>query len=422
MSSDEPGARTLEPSRGPLLAVTGSKPPYIFDLPQLLSLPTGFEFRFRYRHKWVDQGLVRRIVDHGETFAGREMVILFHSQESKRLIPVRRGTVIRLEAIGPMIHLRFRVSEFPRVSLNVESYSRSELVDTHLALTTLRDVSKGLVGPIAGSDRYDLSNPLPDGYYVRDATRGLVGAEWDSDDATAWARLAAILHEEPSLNGIPLFYLLGFRGETGKVLAPGPVKNRYSFTREEIFGFPLVESERYRMRVLEWSEPPRGGAQQLIRVRCEYDKTRLLLEGASDLVVGRYDVIEFRFSAVRSGYSEVALRAEAEERRERVGTDNPTPVLPAWTAWPSIFAARVPVIVQPRALPLVLAALVSVVGAAVYLFVAPQVVNAQGRAFLELIAIGLVVSGTRGLAGLLSGLISLRADLKRLWSGSESES
>src|SRR5690349_8653050 len=92
---------------GPLVAVTGSQRPYIFDLPHLLSLPKGFEFRFRYRPRWVDEKLVAQIVNHGETFAGRQMVILFHSQDSKRLIPVRRGEVIAFESVGPMIFLRF---------------------------------------------------------------------------------------------------------------------------------------------------------------------------------------------------------------------------------------------------------------------------------------------------------------------------
>ena len=45
----------------PLIAVTGSEQPYIFDLPHLLSLPEGFQSRFRYRPKWVASDLLARI-------------------------------------------------------------------------------------------------------------------------------------------------------------------------------------------------------------------------------------------------------------------------------------------------------------------------------------------------------------------------
>src|SRR4051812_43397128 len=88
--SDFPAAR-------PLLAVTGSQHPYIFDLPHLLSLPEGFEFRFRYRHSWVDPRILADVGRHPSAFAKRDVIILFHSQESRQIIPIRKGTVIGLE-------------------------------------------------------------------------------------------------------------------------------------------------------------------------------------------------------------------------------------------------------------------------------------------------------------------------------------
>lgn len=421
MNSESAHDRLLETTAPrPLVAVTGSQRPYIFDLPHLLSLPKGFEFRFRYRPRWVDQELITQIADRGETFAGREMVILFHSQDSKRLIPVRRGVVIGFEWVGPMIFLRFRVGEFPNVALAIETYSRSAPDVTAPALARLRNLAQALTGAIGGVDNYDLSKALPDGYYVREARQQFAADDWsDRNDAAAWARLAAILHEEPSLSGIPLFYVLGFQSETGISIPPSAVENRFSPTRESIFGFSLVESERYRMRVVEWSEPPRGVDQTPVKVRCEHNADRLALEGASDLVVGRYDVIEFTFSANQNGYSEIALRAEP-----LVSTDSTDPsrsgdgpVLPAWANWPSIFVARIPVVVRRRPLRFLLALLSGVVGFGLYLFVAPELAEERWKAFAELVALGLLLLGVRGLSDFLGGIFHLSADLKKLKGG-----
>src|SRR5437868_4464087 len=99
----------------PLVAVTGSQRPYIFDLPNLLSLPQGFEYRFRYRHCWVSPSIVRDLGAGKKDYVGRQMLVLFHSQESSRLIPIRAGTILGIEAIGPMTFVRFRVGDFFKV-------------------------------------------------------------------------------------------------------------------------------------------------------------------------------------------------------------------------------------------------------------------------------------------------------------------
>lgn len=404
----------------PLVAVTGSQRPYIFDLPHLLSLPKGFEFRFRYRPRWVEQKLVEQIVNQGETFAGREMVFLFHSQDSKRLIPVRRGEVIAVESIGPMIFLRFRVGDFPRLNLAIENYSRSAPEAAAPAIEALRALAQALMGAVGGIAEYDLSKPLPDGYYVREARQALVADNWsEGSDSAAWARLAAILHEEPKLNGIPLFHVLGFRRETGSSVPPQAIENRFSPTRESIYGFSLVESERYRLRVLEWSEPPRGVNQDTVKVRCEHNADRLSLEGASDLVVGRYDVIEFTFSATASGYSEIALRAEPLPSASDSSSDSADSGsdMPKWANWPTIFVARIPVVVRRRPLRFLLALLAGATGLTLYLFGAPALADERLKAVAELVALGFLAVGVRGLNDFLGGIFNLGANLKKLKGG-----
>lgn len=375
----------------PLLAVTGSQRPYIFDLPHLISLPTGFEFRFRYRHRWVEKALVQSILTNDDDLVGREIVILFHSRDSKRIIPIRRGIILGVESIGPMIFLKFRVGEFVKVYLDIVSNSDPKSGTMETAVNKLSTLAGELLGRIETMGPVpDLSKPLPHGCYLRWAQKPLLTEEWDDGKpAAAWAKIAAVLQGEPSLRGIPLFYLVGFRTEAGAEVNSAAVKNRFSLTRrEEIHGFSLVESERYRMRVLVWWEPSLGIDQLPVRVNCEFNAALLALEGSSNVVVGEYDMIEFTFSALRSGYSELALRAEpldkARESKATATTQveaHPSHGATAWAEWPAIFVARVPIVVKLGARKLLWSTVSLIVGLGLYWLVAPTIDEPWKRVF-----------------------------------------
>jgi hypothetical protein len=407
----------------PLIAVTGSQVPYIYDLPHLLSLPKGFEFRFRYQPKWVDESLTKRIMDEGEAFAGRSMVILFHSQEGEYLIPVRRGEVIAIEWIAPMIFVRFRLGEFPKLNLAIESYSCSKKESFAPALDRLKLLAQAIVGDIDGSPKYDLKEALPKGYYIREGCVPLDDADWKKQvDSTAWARLVAILHVDPNLTGIPFFHVLGFQRDNGDSPKPTAIKNQFSRSREPIYGFSLKESGRYRLRVVEWSELLKKGKQPQVKVRCEHDSDCFALEGASDLVVGKYDVIEFTFSATHAGYSVIALRAEPDLSAEDAvpGDGTSESKLPNWASWPSVFVARIPVVVRPRPLKVVLPLLAGLAGLCLYLLIAPKIADGSVRALAELFGLGLIVVFAGGLNDFLGGIFDMKSSLKKLRGGAGS--
>src|SRR5258708_2107356 len=65
-----------------LIAVTSSALPYLYDVPHLLSLPDGFEFRFRYRRQWIDPPLLNAIEARPRAFERMPFIILFHSLET----------------------------------------------------------------------------------------------------------------------------------------------------------------------------------------------------------------------------------------------------------------------------------------------------------------------------------------------------
>lgn len=466
----------------PLIAVTGSQQPYIFDLPHLLSLPNGFEFRFRYRHRWIEKGILRNIkLPH--LLRERDLIICFHSQESRLILPIRTAKIISVEDIGPMVLLRFRVAKFAKVDLDLTMYHYPDDPDNPDPIAAkareyLAARAQGQLGviPAKGSQppnviSHDMSKSLPDGWYLRESQQALDQDEWDpeGDTSSAWTRLVAVLQSERNLFGVPFFHVLGFRNEIGETVAPSGVANRFSPGHEEIYGFKLSESERYRMRVLEWCERPWNAPPPRIRLSCDYDKTQLSLEGSSNLIAGRYDVVEHTFVAQRAGYSEVVLRAESlDDSKKSTGgagsgpeattattqepavpttatgqqaSGSPQTVAAAtqeqaiptiatgqqasaihaqgpdwvWKTWPAIFVARVPVVVKPKKTRYLIASILVLLGLALYVWVTPNFEEkSTGRRLFELLTLGIMFLGYKPLAEPLERLLKIEESTKKV--------
>jgi hypothetical protein len=389
--------RTVAPiSQASLVAVTGSQRPYIYDLPLLLSLPDGFEYRFRYHRVWISGDVEK---DPAGSLVGQPLVLIFHSQERKRLLPLRRCSVVAVDYLGPLVFVRFAVGPFVRVSREVilaKIGSRERETEN----ARLDKVGRELIG----AESYDLSKELPRGVYFRRAAKAVEGLEWvDSSDADtkeaslAWAALASLLMDEKALTHIPMFQLLGFQGKDGEFQPPKAIRGLFAASQGAPKGFRIVEGERYRLRILEWCETIKGPSR-LARIVAAAAPHVLALEGSSNLVVGGYDVLEFSFRARRPGYTELSIGLETvqgsastpTEKESGAGTDieagSAAAGPPQLTShgpgarseqlqsesgerppWPVIYSARVPVMVKHNWPRIVLLGWVGVAGGVIYL-------------------------------------------------------
>jgi hypothetical protein len=156
-----------------------------------------------------------------------------------------------------------------------------------------------------------------------------------------------------------MFHILGFQRENGKFVEAQEVK-QFNISGESIRGFRLVEGGRYRLRVLEWCEPPLHSSPKSLKIKPEFRVEVMQLEGASDMVVGRYDVIELTFKALRPGYTELAIRAEP------IAVAKPKDEAEEVLDWPSIFSVRVPVRVRNKISRVVAAGFVAAIGVLIY--------------------------------------------------------
>jgi hypothetical protein len=447
----------------PLIAVTGSDRPYVFDLPQVLSLPPGLEFRFRYRADWIDREVLDALSRTKGGLAGDDLWLFFHSRMTKRLLPLRRCKVVKLERLGPVYYLRFRVGEFPcwkrfprpapPPRAVVEDDTQPPAAEdnspreAHDHATCPRCIQADAVTEearklILASKRH-LARRLPDGRYLCFGKNEGSALEWHPKDESPEAPMIVsrhwgdaidlLAHGEPELWGVPLFYLLGFQGaDQDAWLNAAPLHS--TRTSLATHGYELVQGKRYRMRVVEWRQD--RPEHSLVKINCVFDPEVLRLEGSWDLVVGKYDVPEFTFSALRRGYSEVAiatspLPAVDAEGREVLATASgrsPQPSRGAVTeeqqlepavegdtegtrativaaqekaekraGWPSYYSARVPVKVKLG--PGNVAKVGSLVCLGLFAFVMPHlklwdaVTTGIGRSAIELVGLLLLTLG-----------------------------
>jgi len=170
-----------------LVAVTGSDKPYLYDLPHLLSLPVGFEFRFRYRCKWVEDNLLQKLQEDKDVLEKSKVVILFHSRRLGRLLVLRKAEVITVERFEDIVFLRLKLGEIPDASLNDgERVGRKAL---------------GL------DEGVDLNKGLQPGFYFRENQLSACSysAAFQGEACKNWVALVRTLQEEPYLDGVPMF-------------------------------------------------------------------------------------------------------------------------------------------------------------------------------------------------------------------------
>src|SRR5439155_16602982 len=98
------------PQTNTCLLVTSTT--YRKDVLNLLCLPEGFEYRFRYRARWVDPGVFR----NPSVLKGmKSVVIYFHgsaTEQPREFVPIREVEIEDTEILGDILYIRFCTGKF----------------------------------------------------------------------------------------------------------------------------------------------------------------------------------------------------------------------------------------------------------------------------------------------------------------------
>jgi hypothetical protein len=334
-----------------LVAITGSDVPYLYDLPQFQALPEGFEYRFRYKRTWVAPKVIESVKACAKNYVGQEVFLVFHSKIRKALIPLRFARVAAIELLGSIVFVRFRVSKFACIADEM-LHSRGHLeppaegsdpkaasIDDFLRVANRKENREAVIAEVTKhlsaklGITTDLGFGLGNGRYLFETTDPInirpSASSSNVEKSQDWARIAALLHDEPGLAGIPMFYLLGFQEVLSSTwIQPERVPRFRFWRRNRVSGYRITEGKRATLRVL-LSREKGAGDLPVFRANPVLAGSLLRLEGAANLVVGKYDVLEFTVEASRAGIGELGLRVESEK--------------PDGKTWPQVLAARVPV-------------------------------------------------------------------------------
>ncbi len=331
-----------------LVAVTSSAPPYVYDTPNLLSLPSEAQFRFRYQKKWVAPTVAAKT---SGLLKGR-ILLVFHSLETGNLVPLREGRVGQLEALGPVVYVRFAAGRF--------FDGLTSEVDEH---GSPADVTAACRKLLALPPKTDLKQPLPPEHYLRYAGENVDRFKWaEKAQASEWWSVVSRLEDEPALKELPFFFVLGLSKE--------------NFKQVDWRGLSL--NRRYRLRILEWcfkkdrvdpgaahagTKPGEGSPGGIVgRVSCLASPELLTLEAASNRIVGQYDVVDLDFVSQRRGKAQltIELAPEAEQAAEER------------SRWQQSFRTSIPIRVSRAWWALALRFLGGAVGASLYLWIGPM--------------------------------------------------
>lgn len=400
-----------------LVAITSSTSPYLLDLPRVLSLPPGFEFRFRYRYRWTSQEVQQETVSSASALVGNRMLLMFHSVK-RVLVPIRWATVVGTERVGPFLHVRFRVQGFAVVGHRDGCEPEPPPWATSANRGTHADMYARAGVQVVGQPDWPALDRLPDGAYlahreVPDAiTESPTGASVEPlSHSRAWARVAAAIVDDPALKGTPLFYVVGFEDSKLAYASPQSViePRRWGLRLVRrptlaLRAFGLTEGLRYRLRVAQWSEQMSTNS---VRVTTQVSPPVLLQEGASDTVVGAYDVLEYSFVATRTGSGELSIGAEALTKMEAGGVQ---------------FRVRVPVTVGRNWLQV--CAILFLTGGGIYLAAwppgwpswlpQPAVSSVTAGLVRQFVRLAGAMLASTGFGGFIEKVLKIRDDASRL--------
>lgn len=318
-----------------LVAVTSTNEPYLYDAPNVLSLPLEAEFRFRYHERWVEQGLRNLAKASHDSLKGARLILVFHDEVKGHLIALREATVVRAEILGPVTYLRFKVGKFcnPRSGAN-------ETNEALLSRST--ELCRRLLGL---ESAIEPAKHLPEGFYLRRAVGGGEPERSTADTPDAWWGVVSLLESVTAVATLPFFHVLGLASENGE-------PQRWT---------GLVQGRRYRLRVLEWAF--RKANEPFAHVNCSCSPDLLVLEAASNVIVGQYDVVDFDFVATKLGKGQLSIALT------KVGPANGE----AEAKWNQSFHTAIPIKVSPSRWQQVGRFLVALAGVILYLWVGPLV-------------------------------------------------
>src|SRR5579875_125269 len=262
-----------------LCMMTSTRSQYLGDTLDLLSYPSGTDYRFRYDLKYVHSNILNKKI---ESLVGQTSILIHvHTKEVEgrsdqvlEFIPIRKATVVEAKNLGDFIQIRFTLDNwfvYEKSSDCVTLNSYHEKIKNSMPIKSKDEFIYGCLFADEFSNDAGISEDLSGNY---------------EKVASNWSKLIShIAKLTPHENSIFL-----------KLLEIKNINNNVKIKPKEfdgVRGFELLSDKTYQIEILQRSKKPLIPPLTL-EISTNPDDINIIKE--NELIQGRYDILKFIIS------------------------------------------------------------------------------------------------------------------------------
>jgi len=294
-----------------LFLLTSTQEPYIKDALDLLFLPSGLEYRFRYRRKWLseqfqDKQIVKKLKNMNALLIHIESKLLNNgAYKITEFIPIRRGKIIDIKYYGEILWVAFSLEDWIK-------YTNNEV-----GLNQHHDYIKSLTP----NDSKEYVKQIL--YFVQDFKIECISDSDNEEEIIAnWFNIVkeiSKLEAHKSMNSIFTKFISIKNLKNGKKILP--IRNIYNISEDNslISSFNFNSNTEYLIEILQYCA--NGKIDEPIKFKIVLDEKNIINLKQEDLIQGRYDILKFviKTSAIEDDtYSYIQFVKDEENSKKYI--------------------------------------------------------------------------------------------------------
>lgn len=268
-----------------LFLLSSTQEPYIKDALDLLFLPSGLEYRFRYEKKWLskkfhNQNEINNLINKTALLIHIESIL---EEDGKykitEFIPIRKAKIIKAKNYGEILWLSFSLDDWVKYE-----NKKDEGLNQH------HDYIKNLT-PI---DSKEYVNQII--YYAKNIKLEYIDDNSNDENVlTNWFNIVAEIYKlnaHIKINSIYTKLLSIKKLKDGKIIKPK--RNVYSNSNNEdkiVSSYNFSSDSEYLIEILQYYV--KGKIDQPFKFKSVVDETNLISLKQEDIIQGKYDLLKF---------------------------------------------------------------------------------------------------------------------------------
>lgn len=291
------------------IVIVNSIAPYCYELNNILALPNGFSYRFRYQNS--KQGEWMPEIDNPKDLNNCDgLIVLREFQNTADLTPIRKINIYKVLIIGDIVYIEYRLKDKVILSSNLEE-RKAQIRRFNERITP--DIKTDIYPNTPGTDLKNLV------FFGMDYTHDFIDKDYKGDiedqDSNKWGNIVELIGDGLEVyKDIDFIKITGIVNDNGKLAKVQTVKNNTFF---------LLENKRvYNLQFLQRTYTGRRGTSSVVTPR-----NIVMTTGSTDIktiisrrdILGKYDLMHFSFKPdITSIRNDSFLMIEFERKNDDV--------------------------------------------------------------------------------------------------------